>query len=173
MKYQDFLDELGVISDFYDEVKQLHLQSGVASSATSTGSPAGGIATTQASRRVQRSNSQFVPVNRGQVLSESVIHHLNALWERYVCSYFMKQRSARYILAFPNRGTVYNGTGELRVLTKCLKHEGKFPNTKLLRINPSRFQVGILIVLRYDDAERYMSMVKVNMTTLGGRQRLP
>lgn len=173
MKNQDFLDELGVIGDFYDDVKQLHLRSGIANSATSTGTAAGGVATTQSSRRPQRSNTRFIPVSREQVLSESVIHHLNALWERYIGGYILKERRTRCAHLFRPGGTDYGGTQELRVLTNRLKHKGKTPNATLVRLNPSRFSIGVLIVLRYDDAERYMTIIKTNMGVLGGRKRLP
>lgn len=173
MKNQDFLDELTVIADFHDEVKQLHLGSGVANSATSTGVPAGGIATTQVSRRPQRRNHQVVPVSREQVLSESIVHQLNALWERYAGGYLLKQRRKRCAHLFRPGGTDYDGTYELRVLTNRLKHKGKTPNATLSRLNASRFPRGAFIVLRYDDAERYIDMVRVNMTILGGRKTLP
>lgn len=172
MKNQDFLDEISVIADFYDEVKDLHLRSGIANSATSTGTLAGGVVTTQVSLRPQRSNRNFVPVSREQVLCESVVHQLNAFWERYVTSYLMKQRRARCGHLFRPGGYDYGGTREMRVLTNCLKHKGKTADSKLAPLNPTRFSKGALIILRYDDTEKYMGIVKANITILGGQKRL-
>lgn len=181
MTNQDFLNELDILESFYLEVKKCQLKNGVTTSTPFSEEVeqvviSGITSTAKATIALQYINNQKEYITKDQLLSESIVYQLNEIWDRYVKTYLKEHNKKKYSSLFIKKnekgeiieGTDYEETFELRKLTNCLKHTNRKACRDLAGANPQRFTENDNIRLSYQDAERYIDIVKSKMEILGG-----
>src|SRR3989344_5076203 len=172
----DFLQNLISIKDFFDEVREYHIKTGISISVVQPLTLTSGttsIVTTSSpiiiSTLQQNSGGARLINKKEQLLSECVVHLLNPLWENYIISNVSKNEKI-YCKFFPKYcedpkkfdgpATDYNRTFELRKLTAYLKHKNNNARQELATANEFKFGGEEEIILLYEDAEEYFKLLE-------------